>query len=1429
MDKTWSLLIFCFFIFTPLFVNAQNFNEFLKIPIPGRIEGKGTHFEIKDSDYLNIILESEKEIEVFLESIPRMISLNIASSTEATTTLTIRGLDPNKKYFKYEDTHKSETEFFTDENGNYSWLQDLTSLHYIWIQEEKGTISLSKPEDCTLNLGTWDETTRTCTLSRDVTTSIEIATSSITLNCDNHQIIGNGTDHGILIRNVNGIKITKCTISKFAKGIYIYNSSEVEIFENKISENSEGIVIGTSASWPSYLTTKNKIFRNRIFRNSSYGIDIIGYYSTQTKENQIFENEISENGEIGILVESSSSTEIEGNQILNNPVGIWLKDHASGSILKNNIFENGGLYITLWKEEYASILVEGNTINGKPLIYLHNASNLTFQNIGQIIISSSTDITVENSGFSSSTVGVFLINSKNCKIRNNKITNNSFYGIYLYASENNWIEGNIIEGNQPMGIFKDKGEGILLNHSSFTKILANDISQNGSNGIFLDNYSSGNEIVENKIRENESHGIKLSYSSNNKITKNEISFNKQAAIYFSTQSSENLVIENSFIKNSYGIYWWWTDKSNNYNRFYHNNFIENNSQLFISDDPDNYFDNGYPSGGNYWSNYQGKDEKWGPNRDQPGSDGIGDTPYCLGSVCDRYPFMKENGWILPKVLISEVYYNPDEKHKGEGNERDYEWVIIHNLEKNEIDLRGWQICDNEKCDKIPTSSIPSNGLAIITPTSTTFSFWRIPKNMVRIVLGNKFGSYGLANEGDGVILKDKEGKIVDAMSYGNKTSLFFPTCSKELVAKEGKSLLRDPPYKDTDTCEDFKESEPTIGKNWLPIPVINFSPKNPVKGVKVKFDASLSDDHDGEIINFEWQIGTSTSTGTTTEFTFNENGEYQITLTATDNDGATSSTSTIIKVEPFSFAIITDLHIGRHYQEEYEGQDYYLTERLKRVVKWINENKNSVKCGENTTCSIKFLAILGDITENTPLTGFCKVKEILDELQIPYVPVFGNHDVGTDREYEQFSRWKGQDYFDQVFWSTSSIPCQNATSTKNFELLLNELSFQRDETNKDYKNFSFSFGGINFIGLDFVSRKPFMKFGKGVGADAVLNEINEGWLEKKLEEFGEGPVILFAHHPLTAKWSRIYAFTSEELSELERIIKDKTVLFDFGGHIHSFEEIHGVLAPPNANLLYPSVGITNVLTTEALMVGSNGRGVEKETEENGVVNDKKGIVRIVKVFEKNEIKPNNWETTEKGDEFLALNPSLNLGFSIRRQFNNIPCVELEAHKFSEKPSDFIWDFGGETSFVDCNSDFSECLVCYKEGGEYTITLFAKNKNSNFTESISKKITVNEAIIPRTIKKPAELIEKGIEFISEKAQMSFDKIGQVVKDKIRIFKKKSPAVPVGEITVHFENLNEDLDLSGSVVDTDFEKQKTILYMENWPEVVERSKILFIPKR
>jgi hypothetical protein len=54
----------------------------------------------------------------------------------------------------------------------------------------------------------------------------------------------------------------------------------------------------------------------------------------------------------------------------------------------------------------------------------------------------------------------------------------------------------------------------------------------------------------------------------------------------------------------------------------------------------NTWDNGYPSGGNYWSDYNGTDSFSGPYQNLPGSDFIGDTPYVINSNnTDHYPLM----------------------------------------------------------------------------------------------------------------------------------------------------------------------------------------------------------------------------------------------------------------------------------------------------------------------------------------------------------------------------------------------------------------------------------------------------------------------------------------------------------------------------------------------------------------------------------------------------------------------------------------------------------------------------------------------------------------------------------------------------------------------------------------------------------------------
>ena len=100
---------------------------------------------------------------------------------------------------------------------------------------------------------------------------------------------------------------------------------------------------------------------------------------------------------------------------------------------------------------------------------------------------------------------------------------------------------------------------------------------------------------------------------------------------------ENATIRNNLMQNcSYGIY---LQNSAN-NLIYHNNFINNTIQAYVTPNYNNTWDNDYPSGGNYWSNYNGTDSFSGPDQDIPGSDGIGDTEYEINeNNTDRYPLM----------------------------------------------------------------------------------------------------------------------------------------------------------------------------------------------------------------------------------------------------------------------------------------------------------------------------------------------------------------------------------------------------------------------------------------------------------------------------------------------------------------------------------------------------------------------------------------------------------------------------------------------------------------------------------------------------------------------------------------------------------------------------------------------------------------------
>jgi hypothetical protein len=83
----------------------------------------------------------------------------------------------------------------------------------------------------------------------------------------------------------------------------------------------------------------------------------------------------------------------------------------------------------------------------------------------------------------------------------------------------------------------------------------------------------------------------------------------------------------------------------NTNTIHHNNFVKNTVQIYVKSSYGNIWDNGYPSGGNYWSDYNGSDCRNGADQNLAGCDGIGDSPNVIDSNNrDNHPLMKPIPW-----------------------------------------------------------------------------------------------------------------------------------------------------------------------------------------------------------------------------------------------------------------------------------------------------------------------------------------------------------------------------------------------------------------------------------------------------------------------------------------------------------------------------------------------------------------------------------------------------------------------------------------------------------------------------------------------------------------------------------------------------------------------------------------------------------------
>jgi len=260
--------------------------------------------------------------------------------------------------------------------------------------------------------------------------------------------------------------------------------------------------------------------------------------------------------------------------------------------------------------------------------------------------------------------GFYLYNSSNNRILENQITGGDIrssgdFCVYLGAFSNN----NTVSGNR-----LTKGvNGVGISGASNNTVSENEITANEwyGYGIILSPFSSYNRILGNNIT-NMGNGIKLYASSYNKISRNNIKTYRGfvgigKGMYFLGHSKNNTVSDNNMINNEKGICLEEEVKLNNL--IYHNNFVNNNVHVEVIGLTANVWDNSYPSGGNYWSNYTDVDLYCGPNQDIGGADGIWDHPYVIdASNKDNYPLVKP---YVPGTLTVSIYTDKYTYHVGE--------------------------------------------------------------------------------------------------------------------------------------------------------------------------------------------------------------------------------------------------------------------------------------------------------------------------------------------------------------------------------------------------------------------------------------------------------------------------------------------------------------------------------------------------------------------------------------------------------------------------------------------------------------------------------------------------------------------------------------------------------------------------------------------
>ncbi len=396
-------------------------------------------------------------------------------------------------------------------------------------------------------------------------------------------------------------RITDCNT-----GIHISTSSNSTVLDNTISNCATNGIYLSSASNDSVVN------RNVLFNNSQYGI----YLDTTSESNKVEWNSFLHNNGSGIQAYDDGINNIFDYNHWNDHVvpdtdtdgfvdsiysiiggntdsyprvaPIWINENSdfadlarSGDGTLNDPYLIEGYQFTSNKSVLINItnttahfhiedvLINGVTNTGVAGISLKNVTNgqikrTTVTNCYRGLVLEISNITIQDNSFSNiANTGIYVISGMfNSVIAGNSF-NSSGTAIALVSSEDNIIANNSITNILNAGLSFGSGCGIYIPYSAYNEIVNNTIRDVNTHGILIGEISNGNDVINNTISNAGAHGVVVfHYTGATTITENIITGVGGRGITIESVCNDAIITNNTITNaGQQGIFLWNGDRA----------------------------------------------------------------------------------------------------------------------------------------------------------------------------------------------------------------------------------------------------------------------------------------------------------------------------------------------------------------------------------------------------------------------------------------------------------------------------------------------------------------------------------------------------------------------------------------------------------------------------------------------------------------------------------------------------------------------------------------------------------------------------------------------------------------------------------------------------------------------------------------------------